>query len=257
MSLAAHNLSLDLGGARLLDGIELTLEPGQIAALIGPNGAGKSSLLRTLSSEWAPSSGEAVLNGRPVSAWRAAERAAILALLPQHSSLNFAFTGEEVVLLGRTPHASGRQRDREITHAALALVDGTALGRRIYTQLSGGEKQRIQLARVLAQVWEPVPFGARFLLLDEPTSSFDLAHQRMMLEILRQFADDGVGLAVVLHDLNFAARVADTMIMLNAGRIAATGTPAEIMQADVIAAVFGVEVSIVRHPLAGTPMAIL
>ncbi len=127
----------------------------------------------------------------------------------------------------------------------------------MYTELSGGEKQRVQLARILAQVWEPSAFGPRYLLLDEPTASFDLAHQQMMFDILRQFARDGVGGLVVLHDLNLAAKLADHMIMLKDGHVIASGSPEDVMTPPIIREVFDVDALIAEHPRSGAPMAIL
>jgi iron complex transport system ATP-binding protein len=180
-----------------------------------------------------------------------------LAVMPQHSSLNFAFSCEEVVELGRTPHATGTKIDREIAHSALESVDGDQLAKRLYTELSGGEKQRVQLARVLAQIWQPEPGQSRYLLLDEPTASFDLAHQRLTLDVLRRLASEGVGILVVMHDLNLAAQLADTMVLMKQGRIMTTGQAEHVMQASLIREVFDVDVSIVKHPRHGRPSALL
>lgn len=257
MSLIATNLSVSAGGQRVIEGIDFTLDPGQIVAVLGPNGAGKSSLLRAMSNEWQAAAGQVQLHNEALIHWDARQRATTLAVLPQRTHLNFDFTVAEVVRLGRTPHASGQQHDTMIASAALARVDGIGLAERLYTELSGGEQQRVQLARVLAQIWEPSEYGARMILLDEPAAAFDLAHQELLIDILQQLGRDGVGVLVALHDLNLAARVAHTMMLLKGGRMVAFGPPAEIVQPALIAEVFDVEVSVTSHPRTGTPLAIL
>ncbi|RLA55889.1 MAG: heme ABC transporter ATP-binding protein, partial [Gammaproteobacteria bacterium] len=125
-----------------------------------------------------------------------------------------------------------------------------------YTQLSGGEKQRVQLARVLAQIWEPSSEGDRYLVLDEPTSSLDLAHQQMTLDVVRNLAQKGVGIMIVIHDLNLAARCADQMLLLQCGRIVISGTPQDVLKPENIHSVFQVDAHIGRHPVSGTPLVI-
>ena len=159
-------------------------------------------------------------------------------------------------MLGRTPHDTGVAHDREIVEAALKSVDGNYLASRIYTQLSGGEKQRVHLARVLAQVWERAPEGERYLVLDEPTSSFDLAHQKLTLEIVRNLAERGVGILMVIHDLNLAARCSDRMLLMQCGRVVISGRPQEVLQREIISRVFQVEATIGVHPQSGTPLVI-
>ena len=177
MSLRAEQLGLRVSGTPLVSDVDLEVAAGSVTVMLGPNGAGKSSLLRLMVGDLAPSQGRALLHGEDVRAIASAERARSLAVLPQHSLLNFPFTSAEVVMLGRTPHDTGASRDARIVEEALEAVDGSYLSQRIYTELSGGEKQRVHLARVLAQVWEPLNGRECFLVLDEPTSSFDLAHQ--------------------------------------------------------------------------------
>jgi len=256
MSLSARNLSLTLSGTLLLGDIDLDVLPGQITTVLGPNGAGKTSLLRVLVGELAPDKGSVTLNGRELTQWSPPRRARTLAVLPQHSLLNFPFTAAEVVMLGRTPHDTGAARDREIVLQALRAVDGDHLAGRIYTQMSGGEKQRVHLARVLAQIWETVGEGERYLVLDEPTSSFDLAHQQLTLDVVRDLAEKGVGILMVLHDLNLASRCADRMFLMQRGRMVISGTPGEVLSPETITRVFQVEVNIGVHPVSGTPLVI-
>lgn len=256
MSLSARHLSLSLSGTPLLKEIDLDVEPGKITTILGPNGAGKTSLLRALIGELAPSTGSITLNGVPIKRVIPMQRARMLAVLPQHSLLNFPFTATEVVMLGRTPHETGVVHDRQVVAEALQAVDADHLATRIYTQLSGGEKQRVHLARVLAQIWEATAGGDRYLVLDEPTSSFDLAHQQLTLEVVRALARKGVGILMVIHDLNLAARCADHMVLMHGGRIAVSGNPADVLRPETIKDVFQVNVSIGRHPGDDTPLVI-
>ena len=256
MSIVADNISLHLAGFDLLRTIDLSVEAGQVTVLVGPNGAGKSSLLKVLTGELNPSQGSVYLNQLELSQWDIQQKANVLAVLPQHSELNFPFTAAEVVGLGCIPHTTGYAVDQKIITEALETVDASYLQRRLYTQMSGGERQRVQLARVLAQVWSPSDLGEQFLVLDEPTAAFDLAHQQMILDIVRQFAARGVGVLMVLHDLNLAARCADNLVVVNDGMIEAFGSPAQVLTEHLVEKVFAVKATITRHPVADTPLVI-
>jgi iron complex transport system ATP-binding protein len=256
--LSAVEVGLTVGGARLLDGVTLDLHPGELLAVVGPNGAGKSTLVRLLSGESAPSAGRVELEGSPLATWPARELARRRAVLPQRSSLSFAFSALHVALLGRTPHA-GRSRpadDLFIAREALRAAQADHLRHRSYPTLSGGEQQRVQWARVLAQIWEPPAAGARYLLLDEPTAALDLAHQLHILRTAREVARSGVALLAVLHDLNLAARFADRILLLSRGRRAALGTPREVLCAEILAPAFGLEVLVTTHPGDGLPLVV-
>ena len=256
MPLEGRDIQLHVAGFDLLRDVNLQIAPGTVTAIVGPNGAGKSSLLRVLCGDVPATRGEVRLNGRALADWEAGTRARMLAVLPQHAVLDFPFTAREVVSLGRIPHATGAERDEVIVRAALEAVDAAYLDKRFYTQMSGGEKQRVQLARVLAQVWEPVPEGERLLVLDEPTAAFDLAHQQITLDIVRRFAAEGAGVLVVLHDLNLAARCADRLVVLSCGRVAAEGPPAQVLDEALVERVFGLRCVLMPHPLTGVPMVV-
>lgn len=256
MTLCAERVYLRLAGFDLLRDVSLAVSPGEVTAVVGPNGAGKSSLLRVLTGDNPIAAGRVSLNGKPLPDWPMKERARLVGVLPQHTVLDFPFTAREVVALGRIPHDTGVVRDEEIISEALAIVDALYLERRYYTHMSGGEKQRVQLARVLAQIWEPSEIGDRFLIMDEPTSAFDLRHQRMCLEVVAGFAKAGVGVLMVLHDLNLAARCADNLVVIADGRVAAQGAPGEVLTVELIDDVFGVEAVISCHPRSGTPLVI-
>ncbi|HDZ55765.1 MAG TPA: heme ABC transporter ATP-binding protein [Pseudomonas xinjiangensis] len=253
--LEAKALACARGGETVLTGVDLTLAAGEMVAILGTNGAGKSTLLATLSGELPPSAGEVLLAGRPISAWPSQERARRLAVLPQSSSLAFGFSVEEVVAMGRLPHQEGLARDRKVIAEALHASDVTHLAKRSYLRLSGGEKQRVHLARVMAQIESGS--GRSCLLLDEPTASLDLMHQQLILQRACDIAAAGGAVLVVLHDLNLAARYADRIMLLDQGRVSACGSPWQVLEADRIQQVFGVTVQVERHPLHDAPLIII
>lgn len=252
--LEAESLRVRRGSDDVLHDIDLQLLPGQVLGVLGPNGAGKSSLLGALCGELAPSHGCVTLDGQPLDRWPGQARAQRLAVLPQVSSLGFAFRVEEVVGMGRLPHGSGRQRDREIIEQALRAADAWHLLERSYLALSGGERQRVHLARVLAQLW-PGEQGAT-LLLDEPTSMLDPLHQHTTLQAVRRFADRGAAVLVILHDLNLAARYCDRILLLEAGRAHALAAPEQALTPASLTSVFGIDVLVQPHPERGHPLII-
>ena len=223
-----------------LDEITLEVPAGTTTAIIGPNGAGKTSLLRAICCELALQSGALQFNGKAMLTWKPAERAKLMAILPQRSSLEFPFTVEEVVSLGRIPHDTPRQRNRQIVIDALELVDCASLAKRLYVHLSGGEKQRVQLARVAAQIWEEQAQD-RCLILDEPSASLDLAHQAMIVGMMGFFARQGVAILTVLHDLNLASKCADQIAILDRGRLVDAGEPKAVLTEQMLSRVFGID----------------
>jgi iron complex transport system ATP-binding protein len=241
-------------GQALLSDITLALEPGAVLALAGPNGAGKSSLLQLISGDIRISAGQLTFGGRSLAEWSPQDRAQHLAVLPQMSLLNFPYTVEEVVMLGRTPHCSGHQADRDVVQEALQLTDTLHLRHRLYTQLSVGEKQRAQLARVFAQVCGDESLVGSLLLLDEPTSALDLAHQQQVLLAVRQLTRRGCSAVLVIHDLNLAASIADQILVLDKGRQAALGRPDQVFTQELFKQVFDVDVTISDHPQGGFPL---
>nr|WP_217475115.1 heme ABC transporter ATP-binding protein [Stutzerimonas stutzeri] len=252
--LRAQRISVRRGASAVLTDIDLQLPSGEVLGVLGPNGAGKSTLLGALSGELAVSAGEVSLQGRALADWSGTERARCLAVLPQSSSLNFAFRVEEVVGLGRLPHDSGREQDQDIVSSALQAADAQHLGPRNYLALSGGEQQRVHLARVLAQLWPGRP--GQTLLLDEPTAMLDPLHQHSILQSVRRFAERGGAVLVILHDLNLAARYCDRLLLLADGYARVSGSPEQVLQAEPLKAVFGLDVLIQRHPERGHPLVI-
>ena len=254
MNLAAFALSVaGTGGVTLLDDLSLAVGPGELVALLGPNGSGKTSLLRALCGELPPAAGDVLLEGRSLSAWAPRERATRLGVLPQASRLAFPFTALQVALLGRTPHVERREsrRDHAVAREALHRAGVASLAARDYLRLSGGEQQCVQLARVLAQVWDAPAQGGRYLLLDEPTASLDLRLQHALLALLQQLAAEGFGVLVALHDLNLAAQYAGRVALLRAGRLAADGAPSQVLTAERIRRIWGVDASAGRDPRTG------
>lgn len=254
MSLQAFALSVaGAGGVTLLDDVSLAVEPGQVVALLGPNGSGKTTLLRALSGELAPKAGDVLLEGRTLSGWAPRERAARLGVLPQSSRLAFSFSALQVALLGRTPHIGRREsaRDRQIAEQALVRAGVGQLAARDYLRLSGGEQQCVQLARVLAQVWDAPAQGSRYLLLDEPTASLDLRLQHALLALTQQLAGQGFGVLVSLHDLNLAAQYAARVVLLRSGKLVADGAPQQVLSAEHIRRVWGVDASAGPDPRTG------
>jgi iron complex transport system ATP-binding protein len=187
--------------------------------------------------------------------WSRQELARRRAVLLQSSHLSFAFSVSEVVLMGRIPHNHGAEstRDYHIAEQALAYVGLSAFADRLYHTLSGGE-QRVHLARVLAQIWEPPAKDERYLLLDEPTSSLDLLYQQQVLSVARQFARAGTAVLIILHDLNLAAQYADRILMLKAGQARYTGTPQQVLTTHHIQEVYDTPVAVIRHPHSNTPL---
>lgn len=250
--LRAENLAVRRGPCTVLADIDLELRPGEVLGVLGPNGAGKSTLLAALCGELSPAQGQVYLDQRRLADWQGSERARRLAVLPQTSTLSFAFRVEDVVAMGRLPHASGRLRDAQIVMQALQAADAVHLAGRSYLALSGGERQRVHLARVLAQLW---PGGeGQILLLDEPTSMLDPLHQHTTLQATRAFAEQGAAVMVILHDLNLAARYCDRLLLLDRGRPHALGSPDEVLRIAPLQAVFGLEVLVQRHPERGHPL---
>lgn len=242
----ARDITYLAGRRALLEEAGFAVVPGKVTAIIGPNGAGKSTLLKVLAGETRPHRGRVTIDGEDIHALGPARLAARRAVLPQSVQVAFPFTVAEVVAIGMPT----RQRAHRAIVEALARVDLAAFIDRPYGALSGGEQQRVQIARTLVQLGRVE--GPGYLLLDEPTSSLDLAHQLMVVELAREVAAGGGGVAAVLHDLNLAAMIADEIVALKAGRVLAVGSPREVLTDATVARLYDVEVRI-GHAPPGTP----
>ena len=266
--LQAHGIAVQRGERQILSDIDLSLPAGQVIGVLGANGAGKSTLLAALAGELSPSTGRITLNGRPLSAWPAAELASCRAVLPQSPSLQFDLPVATVIGMGAYPHArytrTGAPRtdsrdtaqaaiaeDQRILQRVLALADVQDLYGRRYRLLSGGEQQRVHLARVLYQLLlaRQGYNEYRVLMLDEPTASLDPRHQLHLLSAVHTLAhEENVAALVIVHDLNLAAGCCDRLLLLGQGRVAACGTPAQVLTPDTLRQVYGVEATVLPHP---------
>lgn len=229
----------------MLAGVDLTVAPGELVALVGPNGAGKSTLFALLAGELQPDRGTASLDGRGLADYSAAALAVQRAALEQAPSLSAPFTVRELVALGMAAVPKAAIDEVAVAARAMASAGITALAARPADRLSGGERARAHLARVLAQLWAGRAVGGgRYLLLDEPTASLDLAHQVATMQIARAEAEAGAGVLAVLHDLNLAAAFADRVLLLAAGRTAAEGSPAAVFDAGRLTEVYATPVTV-------------
>lgn len=233
--LVVNDISARYGRKPVLQGLSLRSAPGHLTAIVGPNGSGKSTLLRAICGEL-PSTGHITLQGRDIATTPAWQLAALRAVLPQSTPMSFPFHAIEVVRLGL---ARGIEKFDDLPHRALARVGLAGYENRYYQELSGGEQQRVQLARVLSQVWDPIgPDGPRWLLLDEPVSSLDIGHQLQIMQIVRDFADAGGGVLAVMHDLNLSAMYADRVVLMDEGRVESSGTVSETLTNEKIQKVY-------------------
>jgi iron complex transport system ATP-binding protein len=258
--LDVREVTITASTVRLVTGVSLAVNSGEIVGLLGANGAGKSSLLKACSGEIAMQTGTVLLHGKDIRSMTPAELAYRRAVVAQSSDLSFPFTAREVVLLGAT--VPGFQceslRIGQIGRDALADVGIAHLASRPYPLLSGGERQRVQIARAFCQLaaarkWQTEP---SLLLLDEPTSSLDLAHQRMILTRLRRFAEDGGAALAVLHDVNLAAAYCDRLVIMKGGRVLASGKPQDVVLSDVLSEAYGCRVDANRLPPEAIPFSL-
>ena len=244
MRLEVRSLTIDLGTRRVLDGVDLSLEPGRLTALIGPNGAGKTTLLRAMAGLAMPRAGEVVLEGTSVARLRASERARAIAYLPQGGAVAWPLRVASVVALGRLPY--GERPDdlpplsREAVATALRSVGLQGFEDRPATSLSGGERARMLLARALAT-------QAPVLLADEPVGALDPRHQLVVLDVLKAHARAGATVVAILHDLTLAARFADEIVLLEQGKIVASGPPAAVLTEARLAASFGIRARVAEE----------
>src|SRR5690242_21045936 len=241
--LTASNIEFRVGNKPLVSGVSVSFAPGKLHLLIGPNGAGKSTLVKVLARLLRPQTGTVEYDGVDVSSTTEAELARRRAVLSQAVEVAFPLTVREVVMMGRYPHFGGRPgpTDEKIVDEVMQHFDVTEFSERDYQTLSGGERQRVNFARVLTQLWQQGSSRCRYLFLDEPLTFLDIRHQTDFMTKVRAFAGaGGVVTLRVVHDLNLAARFADQIVLLDHGRLVASGTPADVLTADLIQSTFGV-----------------
>jgi iron complex transport system ATP-binding protein len=252
--LRAEQVRLGYGDRTIVDGLDLDVVAGTITAVIGPNGCGKSTLLRALGRLLKPTAGQVVLDGKRIDRIPTREIAKVLGLLPQAPSAPEGLTVADLVARGRHPHQAWYRQwsadDEDAVAQALEWTGIADLAERPVDQLSGGQRQRAWISMALAQ-------GTDLLLLDEPTTFLDLAHQVDVLELVRRLhSEAGRTVVMVLHDLNLAARYADRLVAMREGRIVAAGKPAEVITEELLEKVFGLAARVIPDPVAGTPLVV-
>jgi iron complex transport system ATP-binding protein len=247
-------LSASLGYADhpVLRQVSLRVEPGEVLAVVGPNGVGKSTLIKAASGALPPLSGEVRINGQDLRSLRPAARARLVSVVPQATDLPGSFLALDVVLMGRTPYLRWLENegalDQEAAQLAMQRTELAELAERPVGELSGGEQQRVLIARALAQ-------QAPVMLLDEPTAHLDLRHQDQVLRLVRELARErSLAVLLALHDLNLVARFADRVALLSNGGVRALGKPEEVLTPDGLAEVYGMRIHVMPHPVFGTPL---
>lgn len=233
-----------------LDRVSMRVPDGHFYAVLGPNGSGKSTLMKALMGLVEPVGGAALVGDRPTGEWPRKELARAVGAVAQSEPMPFPMTARELVAMGRYPHLGALEAesptDRDAIQAALERCDAAPIAHRSVHTLSGGELQRVRIARALAQ-------SPRALVLDEPTASLDIRHEMSILGLLRASADEGITVLLITHHLNLAARFADRLLLLDQGRVAAEGSPGEVLREEVLEAVYRWRVTVVQDPVTGTP----
>jgi iron complex transport system ATP-binding protein len=252
----ANKISYSIGANPILANVSFLAEAGEVLVILGGNGAGKSTLLKIISGDIVPGEGSINICGKDIAAWTPQELSTFRAILQQNPVLSMSFSVREVVMMGRYPHFKGKESplDHAIADAALKKAGIDHLAERNFLYLSGGEQQRVHLARVFAQIWQTGNEGPRYLFMDEPVNSLDIRHQHSSLELAREFAADGNCVVAVLHDLNLAIQYADKILLLRKGRVMASGTPEDVMQEHILSAAYDYPLSIFstshyKHPV--------
>ncbi len=253
--LITEHLNIALQGQSILKHIDLMIEPGSIVSILGPNGAGKSTLMKSLSGDIPDGLHQVTLEGRPLKEYSVPELANYRAVMPQSVQLDFPFLVSEVIEMSLLTAVSHYERAAYVERA-LAMFDVTHLKDRNYLTLSGGEQQRVQLARVIAQITHKADDRNRYLFLDECTSSLDLAHQHQVFEVVTEVVKTHrIAAIMVLHDLNLASQYSGRLVLMNQGEIVSQGTVDEVLQEERITDVYGYPVKVIPHPK-GWPMVI-
>jgi iron complex transport system ATP-binding protein len=247
-----------IGGKTILDGISTSFLPGRFHVIVGPNGSGKSTFLKVFSGELHPTEGEVTYGGTDVFSLKKADVARIRSVMSQNPDLQFPLRVYDIVMMGRYPHfgLAHTRHDEEVCDKALAAAGVTAFADRDYLTLSGGEQQRVQFARALAQIWEPVAGRGRYLFLDEAVSHLDLKYQHQVLALARDLTRQEVTVVAILHDLNLAITYGDRILFLNHGRIAHDIHDKGEINGKVIKEVFDIDARVIDSGVQGRPVVI-
>lgn len=248
----ALNISFRVRDKIILQDISLTLQPGTFTAIVGPNGAGKSTLLKVMAQEHTHYHGDVIINGKSAKSYNAEALSQVRAVLPQSTTVQFAFSTEQIVALGLHGHRLNKKDHSDLLREVMTLTDVLTLRDRSYVTLSGGEKQRVQLARVLAQVWQETVYP-RYILLDEPTSSLDIAQQQHIFTLARKACERNIGVMAIVHDLNQAVQFADQLYFLRNGKMIASGEAHEVFTKPNIEETFCCAVNVYHDPCNNCP----
>ena len=256
--LSTKNISYSIGKKEILKNISIDFLPGEFNMILGPNGSGKSTFLKIFSGELKPNEGEVFVDAQQLSTFKKEVLAKVRAVMTQQPELSFPLMVEEVVMMGRYPHFTfnPNKKDIDICHEVMERMNLISFKERNYLTLSGGEKQRVQYARVLAQIWEKPTEGYRYLFLDEPLTSLDINYQQEFLQIAREFTNEGTVLIAVIHDINLAIQYADKLFFLKEGELIAHGNPKDILDEALIKRVFNVKASIINNPVTNNPLVV-
>jgi len=254
-AVSIKNVSKQFDNIEVLRDINLTVEKGSVVSILGSSGSGKSTLLRQRTGYLQPYGGRCSLLGTPLEAWSIAELAKTRAVMRQNGHMAFPFSVQEVIRMGRHPWRTCSSRDE--TDRIMALCDCRELAARDYRQLSGGEQQRVQLARLLVQLWEPIP-SPKWLFLDEPTSALDIHHQQHLFRLLRRLVRERqFNVCCVLHDLNLAARYADRVVLMDKGRVVDSGSPQDVLQQRALKTLYQADITVIKESENQTPLIVL
>lgn len=253
--LKTKNISYSIGTKKILNNVSADFLPGKINMILGPNGSGKSSFLKIFSGEIKNFEGEVFYNNNQLHSFKSIELAKLRAVMSQQPELSFPLAVQEVVMMGRYPHFSfsPNKKDIFICNEVMELLQLSGFKERNYLTLSGGEKQRVQFARLLAQVWEVPATGTRYIFLDEPLNNLDIKYQQEFLQILKKTILTNTVLIVIIHDINLALQYGDNILFLKNGQVIAAGEPSSIISTQLIQEVFEVSVSIIRNADFNTP----
>lgn len=252
------DISYSIAKKQILKNISVDFVPGEFAMILGPNGSGKSSFLKIFSGEINKFSGTVMYNEKSIHHISKEELAKYRAVLSQQPELSFPLTVDEVVMMGRYPHFtfSPNKKDFTICDEVINLMNLHSFKERNYMTLSGGEKQRVQYARVLAQIWEKPVNGCRYLFLDEPLNNLDIKYQQEFLQVAKTLKNEDTVLVAVMHDINLAIQHADKLVFFKEGELVTQGKPHEILNESLIETVFGVQTTIINNPVDNKPLLI-
>ena len=254
--LSIQNISYSVGKKDIVKNISVDFLPGEFAMILGPNGSGKSTFLKLFSGELKPKEGNISYADKKIAALKKEDLAKVRAVMSQQPELGFPLSVEEVVMMGRYPHFTFNpgKHDESICNEVIAQMKIEELKNRNYLTLSGGEKQRVQFARVLAQIWDMPADGNRYLFLDEPLTNLDINYQQEFLTIARSLTETGTVLVAVMHDVNLAVQYADKLIFLKDGEMVSYGDPLQVLSEELIKRVFNVDARIISNPVTGLPL---